>query len=133
MSKFEGPRGLVGYARVETAEQQTVEVQQSSAVLSMTINAEVEGPFVWLRVKDPEAYAAAHLTVEEAREIRDALSAWLADFGGEQADREPTDDEALAGLRDQVDAYDRDLDAYNEEALRDAAAAFLAAREVNRG
>ncbi|MGO2188838.1 MAG: hypothetical protein ACTH4Y_11420 [Microbacterium gubbeenense] len=80
MSQFEGPRGLIGYARIETAEQQVVEVQQSSAVLSMTINGEIEGPFVWLRVLRGESGAFAHLTVDDARELHGALGAWLDDF-----------------------------------------------------
>lgn len=89
MSRFEGPRGLIGYARVETAEQQLVEVQQSSAVLSYTINGEVEGPFVWLRVLRGEMSSFAHLSVEDAREVRDALTAWLDDFATDRPDGSP--------------------------------------------
>ncbi|MGF3056173.1 hypothetical protein [Microbacterium sp. YY-01] len=84
MSRFEGPRGLIGYARIETAQQEVVEVQQSSSVMSYTINGAVEGPFVWLRVNRSEDHGSfAHLSVEDAREIRDALTAWLNDVGME--------------------------------------------------
>lgn len=83
MSRFEGPRGLIGYAEFETPSGQRVEVQESSAVLEGTINGPVEGPFVWLRVFRSESGSFAHLTVRDATELRDALNEFLADFHGD--------------------------------------------------
>lgn len=78
MSRFEGPRGLVGYAQFATAQGEKVEVQESSCAVSYTMEGEIEGPFVWLRVERSESGCFAHLSVRDATELRDALSEFLA-------------------------------------------------------
>lgn len=77
MSTFEGPRGLIGYARFATAQDERVELQESSAVMAYSINGEIEGPFVWLRVDRGGSGSFAHLSIRDATELRDALSAFL--------------------------------------------------------
>lgn len=77
MSTFEGPRGLIGYARITTAQGEKVELQESSAVMSYTIQGQIEGPFVWLRVDRGESGSFAHLSVSDATELRDALNVFL--------------------------------------------------------
>lgn len=75
---FEGPRGLMGYTRLRDADGATVEVQESSAVMVVGPRISQEGPFVWLRVIDSGGKrAVAHLTREEAREVRDAFDEFL--------------------------------------------------------
>ena len=83
MSTFEGPRGLIGYAQFSTAQDERVELQESSAVMSYTITGEVDGPFVWLRVDRGGSGSFAHLSVRDATELRDALSEFLASAGVE--------------------------------------------------
>lgn len=78
MSTFEGPRGLIGYAQFTTAQGEQVELQESSAVMSYTMEGEIEGPFVWLRVSRGESGSFAHLSVRDAVELRDALSEFLS-------------------------------------------------------
>lgn len=77
MSEFEGPRGLRGYASIALADGGSVEVQQSSCVVSFTEHGAIEGPFVWLRAGDE----SAHLSAAEAIEVRDALSTFLRETG----------------------------------------------------
>jgi hypothetical protein len=75
---FTGPRGLVGFARVRGTGGETIEVQESSAVAVVGPREIIEGPFVWLRVIDSDrTRAVAHLTREQAREIRDSLTEFL--------------------------------------------------------
>ena len=75
---FEGPRGLMGYTRLRDTDGSTVEVQESSAVMVIGPRQSVEGPFVWLRVIDSGGKrAVAHLTREQAREVRDGLDDFL--------------------------------------------------------
>lgn len=79
MSTFEGPRGLIGYAQFTTHGDERVELQESSSVLSMNMSGEQEGPFVWLRVFRGDAGSFAHLSVRDATELRDALTAFLSE------------------------------------------------------
>lgn len=78
MTTFEGPRGLIGYAQFATAQDERIELQESSAVMSYTINGEIEGPFVWLGVERGQSGRFAHLSVRDATELRDALNEFLA-------------------------------------------------------
>lgn len=75
--KFEGPRGLCGYIQFDTFDGEHVELQDSSAVLSLNGAEELDGPFFWLRIDE----SSAHIHIDEARALRDALNVAL---GGEQ-------------------------------------------------
>ena len=83
MGSFEGPRGLKGYARIVTHGDETVELQESSSVLSSNYNGEKIGPFVWLRVNRGDRGVFAHLSMEDATELRDALITFLAQYSGD--------------------------------------------------
>jgi hypothetical protein len=62
-------RGFAIYGEVPTTYGDTVRIYESSSA---------EGPFIWLSIDKPEKgieHAAAHLSLEQALEIRDALKA----------------------------------------------------------
>ena len=69
-------RNLGRYARFKDTYGAEVKVSQSSSA---------EGPHVWIFIKGGGANegkdAAAHLSVEQAKEVIGALTEWVEDFG----------------------------------------------------
>ena len=108
---FIGTRGLRGFTRFTASYGETVTVQESSAVelvgdsgtliLANADRAGLElrpGGYCWLRIEgrvrdlgETAPSASAHLSVGEAREVRDALTAFI-----DWADGEDEDDAAAA-------------------------------------
>jgi hypothetical protein len=71
---FEGPRGLRGYVRMNTTYGETVELQESSAVILYSgAMDELEGPFAWLRLEEDGVSVSAHMSVDQMKALRRAL------------------------------------------------------------
>jgi hypothetical protein len=99
---FDGPRGLKGYTRFVAAYDEVVEVQQSSAVamvdgagaIAEIVTTGSPG-YCWVRIErgsGPHGVpmsASAHMSRDHARELRDALDAFLADGKNETHDNKP--------------------------------------------
>jgi hypothetical protein len=99
---YDGPRGLRGYTRFLASYDEVIEVQQSSAVEmidgygAVTEIVSTGSPeYCWVRIQrgaSPRGVsmdASAHLSREQAQELRDALDAFLADGQDETHDSEP--------------------------------------------
>jgi hypothetical protein len=67
-------RGFVTYASFLTEEGTDVTIRQSSLATA---------DYVWLFTQETERSASAHLSVEQATIVRDALNAFLAVHGGD--------------------------------------------------
>lgn len=92
---------LPGYTHVQTAREDVVEIWESSSIMSLTVNGEVPGPFVWLSVLSalvPDQASPAHLSVDDAIAVRDGLTAWLRSVKEDPTEHQPSasDIDALA-------------------------------------
>lgn len=76
---YEGPRGLKGYVKFRDSHGNHIQVQQSSVVEVGPLNEANEdplvGPFVWIFTDGHNP----HLTIEQAKAVRDSLDQFIKD------------------------------------------------------
>jgi hypothetical protein len=92
---YQGPRGLRGFTQFTDHYGAQVMLQESSAVATVNDQGAVlqivttgSPQFAWLRISGEHEdgstmHASAHLTRDNAEELRDALDAFLATLGEE--------------------------------------------------